>query len=109
MTSSVSFLIYNLAKYPDVQEKVRQEINENIDPDKELTVRVLNELKYTDMVIRETLRLFPAAPAVARITPEDIKISMKDKSYVFVSRMTERINYRWSYISCWHNVRCEFI
>lgn len=75
MTSSISFLIYNLAKYPEIQEKVYQEIKENIDTDKELTVRALTELKYTDKVIRESLRLFPAAPVVARVTPEDITIS----------------------------------
>lgn len=76
MTSSISFLIYNFAKYPEIQEKVHMEIKEKLDMNKEITIRALNELKYTDMVIRETLRLYPAAPAVGRVTPEDIEISM---------------------------------
>uniref|UniRef100_A0A336MRC1 CSON004758 protein n=1 Tax=Culicoides sonorensis TaxID=179676 RepID=A0A336MRC1_CULSO len=79
MTSSISFLLYNLGKYPEIQEKVYDEIESNIDFDCNLTVQCLNSLKYTDSVIRESLRLFPAAPIVARVTPEDI--TLNGKSY----------------------------
>lgn len=105
MTSSVSFLIYNLAKYPEIQERVYQEIKNTVEVDKELTVRALNELKYTDMVIRETLRLYPAAPAVARVTPEDIIISMKSDICAWHVYMI--LNYRWNHLSSWHNIGRE--
>lgn len=34
----------------------------------------LNELKYTEMFIKETLRLFPVAPVIMRTVDEDTDI-----------------------------------
>ncbi|XP_063709145.1 cytochrome P450 4d8-like [Culicoides brevitarsis] len=75
MTSALSFLTYCLGKYPDVQEKVYQEIKKNINPNESLTIQAINKLHYTHLVMREVLRMYPSAPVVLRVTPEDIEIN----------------------------------
>lgn len=40
-----------------------------------MTSSQLNELNYTELVIKETLRLFPSVPIIARKIKENIDIS----------------------------------
>ncbi|XP_063709277.1 probable cytochrome P450 4d20 [Culicoides brevitarsis] len=75
MSSSLSFLTFCLAKYPEVQEKVYQEIKENINPDEPLTVQTLNTLKYTNLVIKEALRMYTPAPSVLRSNSEPLELN----------------------------------
>lgn len=37
---------------------------------------LLNQLSYLELTIKETLRLFPPIPVVARMSMEDIELSM---------------------------------
>ncbi|XP_022918968.2 cytochrome P450 4d2-like [Onthophagus taurus] len=66
--SGISFILYCISKYPDVQQKVCDEIEEILGNDKNLipTIKQLNEMKYLEMVIKESLRLFPPVPIFAR-------------------------------------------
>ena len=59
-SNTLSLTCYNLATNPDVQDKLQQEID-NVWPDEEQlpTYETVNELPYLDMVISETLRLYP--------------------------------------------------
>ncbi|XP_063709275.1 cytochrome P450 4d2-like [Culicoides brevitarsis] len=75
MSSSVSFLTFCLAKYPEVQEKVYQEIKENINPNEPLTIPTLNTLKYTNLVIKEALRMYTPAPSVLRSNSEPLELN----------------------------------
>lgn len=65
-----------LALHPEYQEKVYQEIL-TVLPDKnaELTQSDLEKLEFTDLCIRETLRLFPTAPIIGRVASKPIKLS----------------------------------
>lgn len=65
-----------LALYPTHQEKVYREIMD-VMPDKnaDLTQADLDKLEFTDLCIRETLRLFPTAPLIAREPTQPIKLS----------------------------------
>ncbi|CAF4383639.1 unnamed protein product, partial [Adineta steineri] len=56
-TTSVlmSFFFYVMATEPVIQEKIYQEIRQEIEDD-EVTYEKLNQLQYLDMVINETLR-----------------------------------------------------
>ncbi|KAF2899771.1 hypothetical protein ILUMI_06415, partial [Ignelater luminosus] len=62
-SSGMAFSLYYLANYPDVQQKVYEEIMEVLeDPDKDLTLQDLNKFKYLDQVVKEILRLAPPVP-----------------------------------------------
>lgn len=76
-TSGIAFCFYTLAKYPEVQRKAYEEIQRVIgnDAKKSVTMGELNELHYLDLVIKETLRLFPSVPVFGREVQEDTEIS----------------------------------
>lgn len=76
-TSGISFCLYNLAKHPEVQQKVFDEIKSVIGDDarKPVSFNDLNDLHYLDLVIKETLRMYPSVPFFGREVQEDIEIS----------------------------------
>lgn len=76
-TSGIAFCLYNLAKYPKAQQKAFDEIRTVIGDDvsKPVTQKDLNELHYLDLVIKETLRLFPSVPVYGRKLSENVEIS----------------------------------
>lgn len=73
-TSGISFCLYNIAKYPEVQRKVFEEIQTEIGNDEVLTLPHLNKLHYLELVIKESLRLYPSVPYYARKLSEEATI-----------------------------------
>ncbi|XP_023233441.1 cytochrome P450 3A41-like [Centruroides sculpturatus] len=68
----LAWCTHNLVKYPEEQERVRQEINENIESNKQIEYADLSKLKYLDQIISETLRLRSLSPiTINRICSED--------------------------------------
>lgn len=63
-TSAIAFCLYELARNPQVQRKACDEIKIVIgdDVNKAITLKDLNDLQYLELVIKETLRLFPSVP-----------------------------------------------
>ncbi|ODM95126.1 Cytochrome P450 9e2 [Orchesella cincta] len=60
--SIVTFAAYALAAHPEVQEKLREEVDKKLfkdGDDKEIDYDELNKLTYLDMFISEVLRKFP--------------------------------------------------
>lgn len=76
-TSAIAFCLYNLAKYPDVQQNAFNEIRNMIgdDVEKPVTLKDLNDLNYLELVIKETLRLYPSVPFYGRKVSEDFDLS----------------------------------
>ena len=72
-------MLYNLVKYPEIQQKVYDEILDVMgsDPDEPITLRKLNDLHYLDLVVKESLRMFPPVPLIGRQTREDIELNGK--------------------------------
>ncbi|KAI4462783.1 cytochrome p450 family 4 [Holotrichia oblita] len=56
------------------EEKVYQEIIQVCDVDTPLQFADLSELKYLERVLKESLRMYPSVPTIARMTSEDMKI-----------------------------------
>ena len=56
-STTLSIVVHALVHHPEVQEKVRKEIEEVIG-DEEITAEHLKELKYTENVIHESLRKY---------------------------------------------------
>ncbi|CAO1297746.1 unnamed protein product [Diamesa tonsa] len=78
-SSGISFAFYNIAKYPEVQQKVFDEIVSVFGNDlkKKATISDLNDLKYLDLVIKETLRLHPSVGLFGRKVLEEVEINGK--------------------------------
>ncbi|XP_067140690.1 cytochrome P450 3A41-like isoform X3 [Centruroides vittatus] len=73
-STMLAWCTYYLVKYPEKQEKIRQEINENIENNQQIEYADLSKLKYLDQIISETLRLRPvSAITINRICSEDFR------------------------------------
>ncbi|KAK7874325.1 hypothetical protein R5R35_007799 [Gryllus longicercus] len=75
--AAISFTVFLLSRHPAVQEKVLEELDSIFDTSKPLdpTIHELSELKYLDMVIKESLRIFPPVGAVSRQITSDFRLA----------------------------------
>ncbi|XP_055529189.1 probable cytochrome P450 9f2 [Wyeomyia smithii] len=73
VSTAATFLIYELIRNPEIQEKLYQEIlaTEKSLNGKPLTYDALQGMKYMDMVVSESLRMWSPAPAVDRLCVRD--------------------------------------
>lgn len=79
-TSAIEFLLYNLARHQEVQEKVYKEIIDVFgDFSEPITIAKLNSLTFLELVIKESLRLFPSVPMIGRYLREEVKICKSHK------------------------------
>nr|CAI5850397.1 unnamed protein product [Callosobruchus analis] len=74
-SAAIAFAMFSLAENPDVQKKVLEEqisiFGEK--KDRKATSSDLQDMKYLELVIKETLRLYPSVPWIGRKFPEDIE------------------------------------
>lgn len=82
-TSAISMTILMLAMHSKIQDKVFEEIL--MVQHAEFSKKSLQSLKLLDMVVQETLRLFPPVPIVSRKVSEDLKLSKFNKRFFFLS------------------------
>ncbi|CAK1552457.1 unnamed protein product [Leptosia nina] len=76
-TSAVtsSFTTLMLAKHPDVQDRVYQEVKEVMgDTIRPLNSNDLAQMKFLEAVLKETLRLYPPGPLIGRMIDRDITL-----------------------------------
>ncbi|CAL1290714.1 unnamed protein product [Larinioides sclopetarius] len=72
MASTVSYVTYLLALHPEAQDRTFEEIRDALQETKgELTYGALQEMKYLDNVISESMRLYPAVPRLERTATSD--------------------------------------
>ncbi|CAF0837522.1 unnamed protein product [Brachionus calyciflorus] len=73
-STTLNLIAYHLAKYPEVQNKLIEEIDSVLaNHNGEISYESVSEMKYLSMVIDETLRIFPAAVRLDRIASEDFE------------------------------------
>ncbi|XP_049874943.1 cytochrome P450 4V2-like [Pectinophora gossypiella] len=73
--NAAAFTLIMLSRYPDIQEKVFKELKEVFGNEKgPIVPEDLPRLKYMDIVIKETLRLYPPAPLIIRQVSEDVML-----------------------------------
>ncbi|XP_066992166.2 cytochrome P450 9e2 [Anabrus simplex] len=75
----LSFASILLAMHEDVQSKVQQEVDEILGDDRKVTYDKLQKTKYLDMVLAETLRMYPPTPSVDRMCTKTFTIPASDK------------------------------
>jgi cytochrome P450 len=69
-----------------LQEKVYEEITRIFeDSDQQPTKEDLEQMKYLDRFIKESLRLYPSVPALGRLIETDVQIG-ELRNAVFVSK-----------------------
>ncbi|XP_067628162.1 cytochrome P450 6g1-like isoform X1 [Eurosta solidaginis] len=67
-SSAMAYTLYEMAKHPDMQERLRSEICDAfIAGNGDMTYEILTNLPYLNMVVDETLRMYPALPSVDRV------------------------------------------
>ncbi|XP_028639853.1 cytochrome P450 3A11-like [Grammomys surdaster] len=60
-SSTLSFVLHSLATHPDIQKKLQEEIDRALLNKESPTSDIVMEIEYLDMVLNETLRVYPIA------------------------------------------------
>lgn len=78
-SSGVSHALYAIARHPEVQQRIFEELQRVLGPDASapVTQAQLQDLKYLDCVIKETMRLYPPVPAIGRHAQKELEIGDK--------------------------------
>lgn len=75
ISSTLSLVSLLLAFYPEVQDKIFEELQSVFaSVDEEVTEEHLKELVYLEMVIKEVMRFWPTIPFIARYLTEDLDL-----------------------------------
>ncbi|KAJ9079999.1 hypothetical protein DSO57_1029741 [Entomophthora muscae] len=65
--NTLTTTFYYLAKHPEIQEKVRQEVNAVLNGEKRIpTAEELKQLHYIDCIIKESMRIVTTVPQLRR-------------------------------------------
>ncbi|XP_077266105.1 cytochrome P450 6k1-like isoform X2 [Temnothorax americanus] len=72
--ATATFALYELAQHQDIQDRVREEIDDMLAKHADLTYEAINDMKYLKKVINETLRKYPPLPMLNRICTQDIDL-----------------------------------
>lgn len=71
--TTLGLTLHLLACHPEVQARAHQEVDSVLNG-REPVAEDLEKLPYLTQVLKEALRLYPAAPAQGRITTEDVQV-----------------------------------
>ncbi|XP_075163186.1 cytochrome P450 4d8-like [Haematobia irritans] len=73
--TALAYTLYLLSRHPNVQSKLLTEIHQVYGTGEleDCTISSLNELKYLDCVIRESLRKYPPVPIIGRQIKHDLR------------------------------------
>lgn len=63
-----------LAMHPEVDKKLEIELIENYKLNEPIDYDLIKRLKYLDMVVKETMRLFPASPISPRESVSPLQV-----------------------------------
>lgn len=67
-SSVLAFAIYEMARNPEIQERLYEEINEVLARhDNQFTFEALQEMEYLECIIHETMRLNVVAPLISKV------------------------------------------
>lgn len=75
VSTATAMTLFLLATHPEWQEKCIEELDQIFNGDTRYpTMNDLKEMRCLDMCIKESLRLYPSVPVIARVLGEDVKI-----------------------------------
>ncbi|GFS72894.1 cytochrome P450 4c3 [Nephila pilipes] len=73
---TITWALYLIGLYPDVQAKIHEELDRifGTDTERDVTESDLNDLTYLSCVLKETNRLYAVVPMIGRQAEEDMNI-----------------------------------
>nr|XP_009934832.1 PREDICTED: cytochrome P450 3A29-like [Opisthocomus hoazin] len=74
-SSTLSYISYNLATHPDVQQRLQDEIDANLPNKATPTYNAVMQMEYLDMVVNESLRLFPPVGRIERVCKKTVELN----------------------------------
>ncbi|CAO2630630.1 Cytochrome P450 3A1 [Lemmus lemmus] len=74
-SSTLAFALHSLATHPDIQKKLQEEIDMALPNKAPLNNDKVMEMEYLDMVLNETLRLYPNGLRLDRVCKKDVEIN----------------------------------
>uniref|UniRef100_A0A673KJ68 unspecific monooxygenase n=1 Tax=Sinocyclocheilus rhinocerous TaxID=307959 RepID=A0A673KJ68_9TELE len=74
-STTLTYLLYNLATNPDCLEKLVLEIDTNFPPDTPITYDALMKMDCLEMAINESMRLLPTAPRLERVCKKTVELN----------------------------------
>lgn len=72
--SAIMWVLYSLAKYPDMQLRVREDVQEVLQGQERLQIEDLSKLNYTTCFIKESMRMHTPVPAITRKLSEPVTV-----------------------------------
>nr|XP_021330384.1 cytochrome P450 3A56-like isoform X1 [Danio rerio] len=74
-STTLTFLLYNLAINPDCLEKLVEKIDKNFPLDTPISYDALMKIDYLEMSINESMRLLPTAPRLERVCKKTVEMN----------------------------------
>ncbi|XP_029012837.1 cytochrome P450 3A40-like [Betta splendens] len=74
-SSTLGFLAYNLATHPDVQKTLQEEIDKTFPQKRHPSYEALMQMEYLDMVLNESMRMFPVGSRIERMTKATVEVN----------------------------------
>jgi cytochrome P450 len=85
----MTWTLYNLANNPDVYRRLQSEIDSVFHENEEITASTLSLLTYTELVLKESLRLHQPVPAIVRTAIEDNTLISSDGKHIRIKKGTD--------------------
>lgn len=77
ITVICSFALVLFGMYPNIQNKVVEELEEILgDSNRDIQLEDIEKLNYLEMCIKDVLRLFPIAPFIMRMSSKSTRIGI---------------------------------
>ncbi|KFM65253.1 Cytochrome P450 4V2, partial [Stegodyphus mimosarum] len=75
---AICWSLYMIGLHPWVQDKIHEELDSIFcESNRDVTMDDIKDMKYLECVVKETMRLYPSVPAVAREITEDLEFQGK--------------------------------
>ncbi|NXK28271.1 CP3AO protein, partial [Arenaria interpres] len=74
-SSTLNYISYNLATHPDVQQRLQDEIDAYLPNKATPTYNAITQMEYLDMVVNETLRLYPVGGRIERVCKKTVELN----------------------------------
>lgn len=78
-STALAVLLYDLACNPDVQKRLREEVDSVIaQHNGQLDLDIVQEMEYLDMAVQESLRIHPPVPMISRLCTKPFELPLSN-------------------------------